>query len=222
MSALTDLFHYFATEDSLAELRREARREDLHKVPHRGMLADREYYERTTEDFYRLEHFDLEDMFGRLPRPSLSLSMSVHRTGSSSGHTGKTWDGRLVIGIKNSGRGVARSPYLAFQTDPRRGLAQPLDRSSLEGLPRLPSPDSTVQIMGASPAIVIIPGVTLDVADLKVSCGADSSSRLIMPEAFKIPYRLGSEDSRLQEGEMPVTSEYLAAYLFPADVYRHT
>ena len=41
------------------------------KTPHRAMLADREYYKRSTEGFYALEHFDLEDMFGRRQRPLL-------------------------------------------------------------------------------------------------------------------------------------------------------
>jgi len=43
------------------------------KTPHRAMFAGREYYKRSTEGFYRLEHFDLEDMFGRRQRPLLVL-----------------------------------------------------------------------------------------------------------------------------------------------------
>src|SRR5690242_7666517 len=31
------------------------------KTPHRALLAEREYYRRSTEGFYRMEHFDLED-----------------------------------------------------------------------------------------------------------------------------------------------------------------
>jgi hypothetical protein len=46
------------------------------KAPHRAMLADREYYKRSTEGFYRLEHFDLEDMFGRRQRPLLKLMIT--------------------------------------------------------------------------------------------------------------------------------------------------
>ncbi len=43
------------------------------KTPHRAMLAEREYYKRSTEGFYRLEHFDLEDMFGRRQKPLLVI-----------------------------------------------------------------------------------------------------------------------------------------------------
>jgi Schlafen, AlbA_2 len=46
------------------------------KAPHRAMLAGREYYKRSTEGFYRLEHFDLEDMFGRRQRPLLVMQVN--------------------------------------------------------------------------------------------------------------------------------------------------
>jgi predicted HTH transcriptional regulator len=52
------------------------------KTPHRALLAGREYYRRSTEGFYRLEHFDLEDAFGRRPRPVLRLQLDlIPRTG---------------------------------------------------------------------------------------------------------------------------------------------
>ena len=47
------------------------------KTPHRAMLSDREYYKRSIEGFYRLEHFDLEDMFGRRQRPVLNLAVVI-------------------------------------------------------------------------------------------------------------------------------------------------
>jgi Putative DNA-binding domain len=46
------------------------------KTPHRAMLAGREYYKRSTEGFYRLEHFDLEDMFGRRQKPLLMAQVT--------------------------------------------------------------------------------------------------------------------------------------------------
>ena len=46
------------------------------KAPHRAMLAGREYYKRSTEGFYRLEHFDLEDMFGRRQKPLLVVQVT--------------------------------------------------------------------------------------------------------------------------------------------------
>src|SRR5258706_5120319 len=44
-------------------------------VPHHAVLADREYYRRTASGSRRLEHIDLEDMFGRRPRPVLEVEL---------------------------------------------------------------------------------------------------------------------------------------------------
>jgi predicted HTH transcriptional regulator len=41
------------------------------KPPHRGMHG-REYWRRTTSGFRRMEHYELEDVFGRRSRPALS------------------------------------------------------------------------------------------------------------------------------------------------------
>lgn len=72
------------------------------KTPHRGMLAAREYYRRSTEGFYRLEHFDLEDAFGRRPRPVLAMFVEL------SSRPGDDPSEDLRIRIQNQGRGIAR------------------------------------------------------------------------------------------------------------------
>ncbi len=45
-----------------------------YKVPHRSMFS-REYFKRNQEGKYKLEHFDLEDMFGRRQKPLLSVEI---------------------------------------------------------------------------------------------------------------------------------------------------
>jgi hypothetical protein len=66
------------------------------------MLAEREYFKRTTEGFYRLEHFDLEDMFGRRPRPALDISPSVRRREQDPATE------ELQFFLVNNGRGIAK------------------------------------------------------------------------------------------------------------------
>src|SRR5262249_33289270 len=39
--------------------------------PHMAKLGEDRYYKRSGTSFLRMEHFDLEDMFGRRPRPKL-------------------------------------------------------------------------------------------------------------------------------------------------------
>jgi len=72
------------------------------KAPHRAMRADREYYRRSTEGFYRLEHFDLEDAFGRRPHPSLVMTVDlVPRPGEDPYE-------EVKFALRNEGRGMAR------------------------------------------------------------------------------------------------------------------
>jgi len=41
--------------------------------PHMAKLGEDRYYKRSGDSFYRMEHFDLEDMFGRRQKPRLSI-----------------------------------------------------------------------------------------------------------------------------------------------------
>jgi len=76
------------------------------KAPHRAMLAAREYFKRTTEGFYRLEHFDLEDMFGRRPHPSLTAHLELRPRPGDDPHE------ELHFAFINVGRGIAK--YVGF------------------------------------------------------------------------------------------------------------
>lgn len=76
------------------------------KTPHRAMLADREYFKRTAEGFYKLEHFDLEDMFGRRPHPALVLKLELVPRPAEDPRE------ELHFVILNSGRGIAK--YVGF------------------------------------------------------------------------------------------------------------
>jgi len=72
------------------------------KTPHRAMLADREYFRRSTEGFYRLEHFDLEDAFGRRPHPVLVLQLRLIPRPGEDPHE------ELSFCLRNDGRSIAR------------------------------------------------------------------------------------------------------------------
>lgn len=76
------------------------------KTPHRALLANREYYRRSTEGFYRLEHFDLEDAFGRRPRPVLRMQVQLTPRPDNDPHE------EVHFAFLNEGRGVAR--HLGF------------------------------------------------------------------------------------------------------------
>ncbi len=69
-------------------------------------LGEDRYYKRSGDSFYRMEHFDLEDMFGRRKKPKLALSTRVLK-GSE--------DINIYLGIANMGRGSARAHTLRSQ-----------------------------------------------------------------------------------------------------------
>jgi hypothetical protein len=94
------------------------------KTPHRAMQAGREYFKRTEEGFYKLEHFDLEDMFGRRPRPSLTMRLELRP------RPGEDPYEEVEFAVLNEGRGSARyfGFFCAFHesvriADARLGLA---------------------------------------------------------------------------------------------------
>ena len=41
--------------------------------PHMAKAGEHRYYKRSGDSFYRMEHFDLEDVFGRRPHPKLEF-----------------------------------------------------------------------------------------------------------------------------------------------------
>jgi predicted HTH transcriptional regulator len=43
--------------------------------PHMAKLGEDRYYKRSGDSFYKMEHFDLEDMFGRRQKPNLGLEI---------------------------------------------------------------------------------------------------------------------------------------------------
>jgi predicted HTH transcriptional regulator len=70
--------------------------------PHMAKLGEDRYYKRSGDSFYRMEHFDLEDMFGRRQRPFLGLEIV----------RGPAEDDNLLedlsFRVTNTGRAVAK------------------------------------------------------------------------------------------------------------------
>jgi hypothetical protein len=69
------------------------------RPPHMAM-TDRRYYRRSIDSFRSMEHFEIEDMFGRRPRPALQIHLTTQPGAPE----------RLWIGIKNEGRAIAKYP----------------------------------------------------------------------------------------------------------------
>jgi predicted HTH transcriptional regulator len=72
--------------------------------PHMAKLGEDRYYKRSGDSFYVMEHFDLEDMFGRRQKPKLQFdAVQITEDGADEG---------LEFRIQNVGRGIAK--YVGF------------------------------------------------------------------------------------------------------------
>lgn len=101
--------------------------------PHMGKLGEDRYYKRSGDSFYKMEHFDIADMFSRRRKPKLTVTFRVVSKGR---------EASIVIGLRNEGRATARSPYLALDCDPPFIRSEfGLNGNGTEGMPflRLPS-----------------------------------------------------------------------------------
>jgi hypothetical protein len=187
-------------------------------APHRAMLAGREYYKRSTEGFYRLEHFDLEDLFGRRPTPDLRLRATVKPTGRSFGTPmGEKVTGIVIIAIENAGRGAARAPYLVLEPKSKHQIWEyGVDGNRREGLPRIPT-GSAFRHVFTSADVVIPPTIVHDVTAFDIAGYIVSSlpEQWRMPEELVIGYRLGAELGRPKEGVLTVSPAELSEGIYP-------
>jgi hypothetical protein len=106
-----------------------------------------------------MEHFDLEDMFGRRKKPKLSLAATLIPN-----------RGEIVIGLRNEGRGSAKAPYLSFVIPEPFSLAPyGIDGNGSVGLPRLHhgGNDSRHPRFGANSDVVIHPGTIHDITRIE-------------------------------------------------------
>lgn len=166
--------------------------------PHMAGLREHRYYKRSGDSFRRMEHFDLEDMFGRRPRPVLSLYTDVRVEGERLA---------VVVGIRNAGRGVARFPSLRLGvTKPWHFSEYGLDGNYNTGLPmRMRSGGGAefVHFAGGGDHVVHADDV-LEVTRIGLGVGRGSPSRIDPPPPpVDINYRI------MAEGVRPIEDQYI-------------
>jgi|GEM_PF-650393 len=122
------------------------------------------FYYRSGSSFLLMEAFMVADRYGRRPRPKLELDYRLEHGGSS----GRNIYVQLVIGIKNSGQGIALYPAVAiYESSTLKLDSYGLDGNGHTGLPeRLrtsnrPEDARRLFVGGANDAIH--PSTTLDV-----------------------------------------------------------
>jgi len=163
-------------------------------TPHVAKGGEDRYYKRSGDRFTKMEHFEIEDMFGRRPRPILSLSYTVIKGGS---RRGDALSFLIILGLRNDGRGLARAPYLSIHPQVYKIYRYGLDGNGGEGLPGLTTArDSQWRSWGGARDTVIHPSTSLDVLALN---GIFDPAKPGFT-ALSVEYRIVAEDMSLTEG----------------------
>lgn len=143
-------------------------------TPHMAKGGEDRYYKRSGDRFLKMEHYEIEDMFGRRPKPKLRL---VYRIIEGGGRRGNILGFEIIIGVENYGKGLARAPYFSIKTNGPCSISRyGLDGNGTEGLARLIiSRDSQWVRYGGMGDIVIHPGTELDILALRGKFDPDAT-----------------------------------------------
>lgn len=172
--------------------------------PHRIILngnLKNHYYVRSGNSFSVATHTQLEDMFGRRPSPKLSLS--THFEVASSSHPEVHI--RIIVGITNSGRGSARSPYLSVLVHPPYQIDEyGIDGNKRFGLRQLIMSGGSHEIgYGANSEAVIHPGMTYDITAVKLNVNVRMSPANIRD--LVIEYKIAAEGINMIIGSITIS-----------------
>ena len=167
--------------------------------PHMAKLGEDRYYKRSGDSFYKMEHYDVADMFGRRRRPKLRVTYRVKGTGSNA---------EVVLGLKNEGRASARAPFVAFGSDSNLKRSQyGLDGNGNEGLNYLGLANTGLQWAygGGMMGFTVHPAMSHDIALLTLGI----STRPAPTEDVVVRFMIACEDQPMEEGEIIIPIDQL-------------
>ena len=161
--------------------------------PHMAKLGENRYYKRNGDSFYKMEHYDIADMFGRRRKPKLTVFYRV---------TGITSNAQVHLGLRNDGRATARAPFFAFETKGTLRRSQfGLDGNGNEGLSWLPAASSGLQwAYGGGMDFALHPAMAHEVACLSLGTPA----RAAPIEDVVVHYAVACEDQPLERSTIVI------------------
>ena len=159
--------------------------------PHMAKLGENRYYKRIGDGFYKMEHYDIADMFGRRRKPKLSVFYRV---------VGTHGNAEIHLGLRNDGRATARAPFFAFQNEgPLQRSRYGLDGNGNEGLTWLRAANAGLQwAYGGGMDMALHPGMAHEVASLNLGIPA----RPVPTADVVVSYAIACEDQPMERGEI--------------------
>jgi len=194
--------------------------------PPRRSKIDGRFYVRVASGTLPMEFFQIEERFGRKPMPKLSLHIEIsNMMMDPPGHDGGAIR-RLVFGLKNDGRGMAKFPGIRFQ---RLSAMRPdsfgIDGNGGIGIPQRPSEPEWFVFRGGVDD-VIYPGEKRLIGKLiqtavhkgdrgippklgpgQVAVGFNQAERLFVCEAQDLEYEISAEGTATLSGVYQVLQD---------------
>ncbi len=171
------------------------------EMAHRSR-KDREFYRRHGTGFYRMEYFEIAEIFGRRRRPILSVSAKFRQFSVSGGIT---YGARLVISLANEGRGIAKFPGLLLRES--RACLYGVDGNGKFGLSPRPTSNGRNLLYGGGADDVIHTQASLEVTMIEVNV-ATKDNRVVVTQP-PIDYELYAEDMATIKGKLDFTGHEL-------------
>jgi len=176
--------------------------------PHMAKGQEYRYYKRSGSSFMRMEHFELEDMFGRRKKPRLRVRHKIVPTNIlSGGGQATTRNFLIILQIENSGRGPACAPWLEVSVNaPYRVYQPPFDGPFKELLKRHSDTGGDGWIkFGGTGDVLIHPKTSLDATAL----AGKLFDGVTPPTDVKIDYKVAAEDTSLIEDTITIPTAEL-------------
>jgi hypothetical protein len=167
--------------------------------PHMAKLGEDRYYKRSGDGLYKMEHYDIADMFGRRRKPQLTVFYRVGGTGNNAS---------VRLGIRNDGRATAHAPFFAFQNEGTlRRSEYGLDGNGTEGLKLLRAGSAELRwAYGGGMDFALHPGMAHEIANLDLGI----ATRPFPTQDLVIEYAVACVDQPLERGTLTVPLQELA------------
>jgi len=180
--------------------------------PHMAMGFEGRHFKRSCESFYPMEHFDIEDMFGRRKKPKLSLCKEIRRGGKMSGPSGKRYWCHVIVGVENTGRGIAKHVAIAAKVnDPYefknwlRHTGKHFEFQKLD----IPGSDKDMYSLGAN--VVVHPGASVSVLLIAFEIGEREKTIA----DIVVETEIMAEDMRKVEEKIVIKGDDIRAKIIP-------
>ena len=165
---------------------------------------DREYYRRHGTGFFRMEHYEIAEFYGRRKSPALTFWWGLKINSHEGREPNRIFTVEIMIGVHNDGRGIAKHPAIMIRKVRCETLhGRGVDGSGRTGLPPMPTSEMGAALFGGGNAVVY-PGTPLEVTVLSQKISV-SETNPDCPD-IDVEYELFAEDMESKKGEIQIKS----------------